>query len=182
MINTSKNRRKLFYILSATLITIITLYLIDQVLQVNYISKVIVKLVVFSLFPMIYIKVTKDNFIKNSFSDKKLFSIKLSHILGVLIFFVILITFYFTKKYINIDVLIYEFEVKYKINKSNILYYGIYLSLVNSLLEEFFFRGFIFLNLKNIGMRKSDIFLVLPCLHYITLAIFKIGLTGVYLF
>jgi membrane protease YdiL (CAAX protease family) len=54
----------------------------------------------------------------------------------------------------NIEVLIFEFEEKYKINKLNIVYYGIYLALINSLLEEFFFRGFIFLSLKKIGMKR----------------------------
>ena len=42
------------------------------------------------------------------------------------------------------------------VSKSNFLYVAIYISFINSLLEEFFFRGFIFLNLnKTISRPKA---------------------------
>lgn len=148
--------KKALYIILGTLLTIILLYLSDQIFHLNYISKVIIKLVLFLAFPIIYILRTKQNFAKNVFKhDKKRLSVKLSYILGVLIFFVLIGVFVYIKQYMNIDVLIAEFEGKYKINKSNILYYGLYLTFINSFLEEFFFRGFIFLNLKHIGWKKT---------------------------
>lgn len=147
--------KKLIYIIVTTFITIILLYIADQILHLNYLSKVLVKLILFSLFPIVYVLRTGENFIKDSFvHEKKGFGVKLSHILGILVFIILIATFYLIKQYMNIDILISEFELKYKINHSNILYYGIYLAFINSLLEEFFFRGFIFLNLKKLGMKR----------------------------
>lgn len=147
--------KKLIYIISATLITIILLYSMDQILHLSYISKVIGKIFLFTLFPIIYIKRTRENFIKDSLIHvNKRFHVKMSHILGICIFIILIIAFNLFKNYININVLISEFEEKYKINKGNILYYGTYLTVINSLLEEFFFRGFVFLNLKKIGKKR----------------------------
>lgn len=149
----SKDNKKIVFIILTSLLTIIILYIVDQVLHLNYFNKIITKLVLFSMFPLVYINLFQDNFIKESIHNKKLFAGKLSYILGILVFAIIIIAYIFIKQYINVDILITEFEEKYIINKSNILYYGIYLSFVNSLLEEFFFRGFIFLNLKKVGMK-----------------------------
>ncbi len=141
--------------MTATFITIILLYIMDQVLHMNYISKVMGKVVLFSLFPLGYIRMTGDNIIKSSLIHKnRHFRLNRSHLLGICIFVLLLIVFNVLKQYLNVDVLISEFEDKYKINKESILYYGAYLILINSLLEEFFFRGFMFLNLKNLGHKK----------------------------
>lgn len=146
--------KKLIYIISSTIITIILLYSMDQILHLNYISKVAGKIIFFSLFPLIYIRMTGENFIKDSIiRANKHFHIKMSHILGISLFILLIIAFNWLKQYMNIAVLISEFEEKYKINKGNILYYGTYLTLINSLLEEFFFRGFIFLNIKGLGKK-----------------------------
>ena len=40
------------------------------------------------------------------------------------------------------------------VNKSNFVFVAIYISFVNSLLEEFFFRGFAFLSLKEVSNKK----------------------------
>lgn len=147
--------KKLSYIIITSIITIILLYITDQVLQLSYISKVLVKLVVFTAFPFGYIRMTRDNFLKDSLmSKRRKLRFNKSHVLGIVIFVTIIVVYHFIKQYIDIETLVLEFEQKYRINKDNILYYSIYLTFVNSLLEEFFFRGFIFLNLKKIGMKS----------------------------
>jgi membrane protease YdiL (CAAX protease family) len=45
-------------------------------------------------------------------------------------------------------------ETKSKITAANFIFIAIYITLGNSLLEEFFFRGFIFLNLRQLGKEK----------------------------
>lgn len=153
------NIKKSLYIISTALITIVVLYLVDQILHLSYISKVLSKILLFSLFPFIYVRITHDNFIKTSLiCVKKRFHLKISHILGFCIFIILIIVYNLIKQYLNLDVMIYEFEEKYKINKTNIIYYGIYLTFINSFLEEFFFRGFIFLNLKNLGIKRIAYF------------------------
>lgn len=148
--------KKLAYIIISSFLIILSLYFVDQVLQLNYISKVLVKVILFSIFPIIYIKLSKYNFVKDSLKVvKKKFKFKLSHLLGILIAIILFIAFIFIEKFMNVDVLILELEEKYKINKGNIFLYGAYLIFVNSLIEEFFFRGFLFLNLKKLNMKRT---------------------------
>ncbi len=148
--------KKLAYIIISSLIIIASLYFADQVLRLTYISKILVKVIVLSIFPLIYIIWGKYNFIKDSLKVIKApFRFKLSNLLGILIAVILFIAFIIIEKTINIEVLISELEGKYKINKSNILLYGAYLIFVNSLMEEFFFRGFIFLNLKKLNMKRT---------------------------
>lgn len=149
-----KNKR-LIFIIVASMITIVLLYIVDQVLMLNYLTKVGVKFFLFALFPTIYILWTKENFLKESIKNReKITKINLSTILGIVVFLVIIIVYIIVKQNIDIDVLIDEFESKYKINKNNIIFFGLYLAFINSLLEEFFFRGFIFLNLKKLNLKK----------------------------
>lgn len=148
--------KKVIFISVVTIMTITLLYISDQIFNMNYIAKVGIKLVLFSIFPAIYIIKTGDNVLKDSIKnrDKKI-RIKLSTVLGIVIFLAIISTYLILKNYIDIGTLVNEFENKYKINKSNIIYYGVYLAFINSLLEEFFFRGFIFLNLKKLELKKT---------------------------
>jgi len=149
-------KKKIMFIIVTSIITITLLYICDQILNINYIEKVIIKLFLFGAFPMIYIFKTGDNFLKDSIENKgKILNIGLSNVLGIAVFLLIIGTYIILKQYIDIDTLINEFEGKYKINKSNIVYYGLYITFINSLMEEFFFRGFIFLNIKKLEFRKT---------------------------
>jgi membrane protease YdiL (CAAX protease family) len=132
----------------------------DQVLMVSYNAKIIIKVLTFLTFPVIYILMTKDNVIKDSMENtlqncRKLKIKSVSTILGILLFLFLLGVYFIFKDFLDIDAIRLDFEVKYKITKDSLLYYGLYMSFVNSLMEEFFFRGFIFLNLKKLGYKKT---------------------------
>jgi len=147
--------KKLTFIIASAIISIALLYVSDQILTISYISKVVLKLFLFSIFPIIYILKTGDNVVKDSIKNKtkgKLLS--LSTVLGIVIFVIIIIAFNLLKQYIDVGQLVNEFEEKYKINKNNIVYYGLYITFINSLIEEFFFRGFIFLNIKKLKFKR----------------------------
>ncbi|MFT3952306.1 MAG: CPBP family intramembrane metalloprotease [Oscillospiraceae bacterium] len=148
--------KRLSYIIASSLIIILSLYFVDQVLQVNYISKVLVKVFVFLIAPLIYIGLSKYNFIKDALKViKKPFRFKLSHLLGLLVAVILFAAFLVVQRFMNVDVLISELEEKYRISKNNIFFYGAYLVFVNSLIEEFFFRGFLFLNIKELHMKRT---------------------------
>lgn len=148
--------KKIIFIMITSIITITLLYVFDQILNIAYIQKVIIKLILFATFPILYILKTGDNFIKDSIKNKgKKLHFGLSHILGIALFIFLIIIYIILKQYIDINTLVNEFKDKYKINKSNIVYYGLYLTFINSLLEEFFFRGFIFMNIKKLHFKKT---------------------------
>ncbi len=158
----TRSKNAAFIIVSAVVVVVI-LYISDQILALNYFEKSLMKITLFAAFSFIYTFKTGVSTFKTSLRNSRKegsgrFHKRVSQYLGVTIFIGIIGVFFLIKDYIHTDVLIREFEDKYRINSSNIAYYGLYLSFVNSFLEEFFFRGFIFLNLKRLGYRKLAYF------------------------
>lgn len=153
-------KNKLRYLLVSSIFTVALLYISDQVMTLSYMSKIILKIILFTIFPMIYMIQTGDNILKSSLRNLKgngtnNHKMNLGAVLGFIVFTIIIGAYFFMNKYIDSTQLILEFQEKYKINKGNIVSYSVYLVFVNSFLEEFFFRGFIFLNIKKLGMKKT---------------------------
>lgn len=153
-------KKNLIYLIATSIFAIIVLYFFDQVMPLNYLSKIALKLALFTIFPVIYTMRTGENVLKSSIENIKASKFKprrlnVGAILGVLIFVALIVTYIIMKHYIDSDQLVLEFQEKYKINKSNIVYYSFYFVFINSFLEEFFFRGFLFLNIKRLGLRKT---------------------------
>ncbi|NCB42627.1 MAG: CPBP family intramembrane metalloprotease [Clostridia bacterium] len=153
-------KKNLTYLISTSILAIALLYIFDQVMALNYMSKVGLKIALFSIFPAVYAIQTGENVLKSSILNLKrnrphLRGLNKSATLGILIFIVLIVAYVFIRPYIDTGQMIVEFQEKYKINKSNLLYYSFYLVFINSFLEEFFFRGFLFLNIKKLGLRKT---------------------------
>lgn len=160
-LSSKKNKKNALanYIIISSIVVIAILYVVDQHFMVSYNLKIIIKLVLFSVIPLIYIKLSEDNFIKNSFKNHTpVFKMDISKILGIFVVSVLIIGFLIFKNFFDTDTIIYDFKNKYQIVGNQILYYGMYLSFINSLLEELFFRGFIFLGLKNTNKTKLAYF------------------------
>lgn len=58
------------------------------------------------------------------------------------------------KDFIDLSNIIEMLDKDASVDKDNFLWIALYISFINSLLEEFFFRGFLFLNLQRISGRK----------------------------
>lgn len=145
------------FIIISSAIACSLLYYIEQVLLVNYAVKTGLKIILFLAIPIIYIKFIKKESIKESLNLKKIHKthLKLGFIFGMISFFIILITFFILKDSLDINAILGDMENKSKINKSNFIFIGFYITFVNSFLEEFFFRGFVFLNLYKKNYRKT---------------------------
>lgn len=144
------------YIIISSLISCIGLYFIEQVLGANYALKTISKLILFIIIPYIYIKFIDASNIKTSLNlrnlDKK--RLKLGILFGLASFLIILISYILLKEVIDLKKIAEELQNRSRITPVNFIFVGIYITLINSFLEEFFFRGFIFLNLYNLGKGK----------------------------
>lgn len=127
---------------------------VDGVLSPNYMIKSIFKLIIFLLLPYIYY--FKNNSI---ISLKNLFKINKNNIiksisLGVGVYILILLT-YFTLGYLfDFSSVANSLENNIGVNSKNFIFVALYISFINSLLEEIFFRGFAFITLKNISNKK----------------------------
>lgn len=142
------------YLIASSLISIIILYIIEQILGVNYLIKTISKILLFILVPLFYLKFIKRNKITKALNLRKV-NIKLGLLLGTISFVSVIIAYFIFKGRIDNNSIIYELQSKSKINKNNFILVGTYITLANSFLEEFFFRGFIFLNLFEEGYKKT---------------------------
>ena len=125
----------------------------DGVIQPGYGAKSAVKMCLFLLIPLIYGIFDKNCNIKNIVKpDKKgiLFAVGL----GIGVYAVILGGYFAFKNIFDFSALTGSLNETTGVNKSNFLWVAIYISFVNSFLEEFFFRGFAFITLKKFVSSK----------------------------
>lgn len=147
-------RKTIAGIFIITFVSIAVMSIIDAIINPGYIYKSIIKITMFLLIPLIYTAYDKNIKLKDIFrvrSKKKLFS---SIFLGLLVYIIILSAYLILKGFINLDSIKNILAENLKVNKDNFIYVALYISFINSLLEEFFFRGFIFLNLKKLIISK----------------------------
>lgn len=145
------------YIIISSLAACIFLYFAEQVIMADYISKTLVKILLFVIIPCIYIRFIKKSTLKEFINYNKIGKqhLKISILLGAVSFLIIFLTFRLTKNIINLQDIAGELENKSKITPENFAFAGLYITFGNSFLEEFFFRGFIFLNLYESKLKKA---------------------------
>lgn len=161
---------------------------IDGVLKADYFVKSVIKFVLFLILPVAYSFFDKDTKIKQIFiPDKK--GIKLAVILGVSVYAVILGGYLLLKDVFDFSAITGSLTENIGVTGENFVYVSLYISFVNSFLEEFFFRGFAFLTLKRTIGRKfaylfsSAVFAVYHIammIGWFSLDVFLIIMTGLF--
>ncbi len=123
--------------------------IVDAVIQPGYIVKSVIKIIMFLFIPVMYSVFCKNyNILKIFKADKKGFLFALT--LGIMIYAIILVAYFMFRNIFDFSALTSSLNETTGVNESNFLWVAIYISFVNSLLEEFFFRGFAFLALKKV--------------------------------
>lgn len=131
----------------------IVMGIVDAVIQPGYVIKSAVKMVMFLLIPVMYGIYDKEaNIQKLIKPDKKGFAVAL--VLGLAVYAVVLGAYFAFRNVFDFSALTKSLNETTGVNKSNFIWVAIYISFVNSLLEEFFFRGFSFIALKKYTSRK----------------------------
>lgn len=121
--------------------------LVDGLWQPGYATKSAVKLAVFGLLPLVLTRLWKLISLKELFVfRKKGFFTALG--LGLGIYALILGGYFLLRNVFDFSQIAGSLTENAGVTKDNFLYVSLYISFVNSLLEEFFFRGFLFRNLK----------------------------------
>ena len=127
---------------------------IDAVIQPMYWVKSACKVVLFLLLPVLFAVFNKDVDIKSLFIPNKK-GMKLAFSLCVPLFVFILGAYFLLKDVFDFSQITGALTGNIGVDKNNFVFVAIYISFVNSLLEEFFFRGFSFLTLKKYASRKA---------------------------
>ena len=78
-----------------------------------------------------------------------------SLLLGIIIYITIVLGYFLTRNIIDFSNVTSNLTEDSGITANNFLYVSLYISLMNSFLEEFFFRGYAFLTLKTYTSRKT---------------------------
>lgn len=116
----------------------------------GYIIKSLWKIGAFALLPLIYSCFDKQVSIKDFFlvSSKKQIIVSLA--LGAAVYAFIFCGYLAVAGLIDLERIAGLLSENVKISKDNFVFVALYISFINSLLEEFFFRGFGFLSLKKV--------------------------------
>lgn len=148
-------KKKYAYVVISSLIACVLLYYVEQVIKTTYLTKTLVKLFLFTIIPFGYIKLYKKLPFKMAFHDKSCNKkdLTIGLLLGLVSFSVLIITYIIVKDMINLEGIIQDLQNK-SITPVNFIFIAFYVTFVNSFLEEFFFRGFIFLNLYEMKFKK----------------------------
>ncbi len=126
---------------------------VDAVIQPGYAIKSGIKIIMFLLIPIIYGAFNRQIETKNLIKpDKKGFITAFG--LGLGVYAVIVGAYLVFRNVFDFSSLTKSLNETTGVNKSNFIWVALYISFVNSLLEEFFFRGFSFITLKKFTSRR----------------------------
>ena len=147
------NTKKAVFMVTLIVAFCVLMAIVDGIFKADYFIKSVIKLVLFLILPALYSRIDKDVKFKEVFIPEKS-GIKLSIILGLLVYVIILGGYFLLKDIFNFSSITTSLTNNIGVTGENFIFVSLYISFINSLLEEFFFRGFAFITLKRITGRK----------------------------
>jgi membrane protease YdiL (CAAX protease family) len=144
------------FIILSTLLACFILYIVEQGVGVSYAIKTILKIFIFVGLPISYVKLIRKQNIREALKLKNvnLRDFKTGFIAGLLFFTIVMGAYFIVGNQIDFDMIAQELQTKLKVTPLNFIFIGLYITFGNSFLEEFFFRGFIFMNLYELRSKK----------------------------
>lgn len=119
---------------------------VDGIIQPNYWTKSAIKILLFLGVPLVLSLLNKGLAFRELFRFRRRgFLVSLA--LGVGVYVLILGGYFLVSRIFDFSAIVGSLSRNAGVTKGNFLLISLYISFVNSLLEEFFFRGFIFTNL-----------------------------------
>lgn len=147
--------KKNIHIITSVITLSLSVTFIDAVIKPNYFTKIPIKIIAFLALPMLYFLFNQKEFqeFKKMFTPKKKDILK-SISIGIPIYLFIVIGYFLTKNIIDYSNVAPNLNNSMGITSNNYIYVALYIPLLNSFLEEFFFRGYSFITLKKNTSRK----------------------------
>jgi len=147
-------KRSVILIIAVTVVCCLAMALVDGLLRPTYGIKSAIKLGVFLLIPL------GASLAERSLQYLPLLKPKKKGLLpaiglGLGIYGVILGGYFLLSPFFDFSRIAGSLTENAGVTKENFLYVSLYISFANSFLEEFFFRGFVFTNLKRHAGRKA---------------------------
>jgi len=143
----NKNKKNII-ITCIIIFACISMNVIETYIKPAYMLKSVYKIFLFAVLPLIYCAFDKNIKFKEYFMVRDKKQILISASLGIGVYLFILAGYYVLKGFIDLDNIALQLENNLNVNKDNFVFVALYISFVNSMLEELFFRGFGFLTLN----------------------------------
>ncbi len=170
----SKVKKNAAVIIMLVVMAAAVMSVIDGVIMPGYLVKSLVKIVMFSLIPIAYFAAQKRSLQELTLwlkpSKRSLVS---AAVMAAGLYIVILGGYFALRGVIDFNKVTSSITGTAGVTASNFVFVAIYISLVNSFLEEFFFRGFAFLTLKKHCPRAMAY-----CISASLFALYHIGMTA----
>ena len=149
----AKQQRELWLLCGSILVCCAIMAVVDGVIQPNYAVKSAVKWVVFLFVPLMYARTMGDGSLKQMMIPSRS-GLTQAVLLGVAVYVLIVGGYFVVRGFFDFSAITSTLEASMGVSKENFLAVAVYISFVNSLLEEFFFRGFAFLTLVRLTSKK----------------------------
>jgi len=131
------------------LIICIIMYGVDVYLNLGYFRRSIIKVALFIIIPLVFSMLNPGfslfSVLKKGKVDKSLLK---SVLLGILVYILLLALYVIIRGFIDLDSIEGALKANMNVDRNNFVVIAIYISFINSFLEEFFFRGFGSLKLR----------------------------------
>ena len=140
-------KRSILLVCLVTVVCCLAMALVDSVFRPAYAVKSAIKAALFLLIPLISSKADPSLLYLSLLRPRKkglLWAVGL----GIGIYGVILGGYFLVSPFFDFSRIADSLTKNAGVTKENFLYVSLYISFANSFLEEFFFRGFVFTNLK----------------------------------
>ncbi|MEG2191897.1 MAG: CPBP family intramembrane glutamate endopeptidase, partial [Oscillospiraceae bacterium] len=141
---------KKYSITAIVAISCIIMGWVDAVIQPGYAIKSAIKAALFLILPLSYAYFHRDCDLKSLLIPKKK-GIKIALLAGIFVYVAIVGGYFIFRNIFDFSLITGKLGEGAGVNKGNFAFVALYISFANSLLEEFFFRGFSFFSLKKVS-------------------------------
>lgn len=148
------DRKRATAIIAIVVFCCAVMAVVDGILQPHYAVKSAVKVALFLILPFGYSFINKELSLKSLFMANKK-GIGIALLLCIPVYIVILGGYLLLKDVFDFSAVTSSLTGNIGVSKENFPIVALYISFVNSLLEEFFFRGFAFLTLRKAVSEKT---------------------------
>ncbi|MCV4234786.1 CPBP family intramembrane metalloprotease [Virgibacillus sp. LDC1] len=153
-----RSRRKIVSLLTIIVLSCLAMSLVDAVIRPDYAVKSAIKIMLFLTLPIGYALIAGGVPFRRLFAFEKK-GLLMSMLLGFGVFTLILGGYFLLSPLLDFTNVTGALQDNMGVNAGNFVFVALYISIANSLLEEFFFRGFAFFTLKEqVGRRFAYLF------------------------
>ena len=148
------DRKRATAIIAIVVFCCAVMAVVDGIIQPHYAVKSAVKVALFLILPFGYSFINKELSLKSLFMANKK-GIGIALLLCIPVYIVILGGYLLLKDVFDFSAVTSSLTGNIGVSKENFPIVALYISFVNSMLEEFFFRGFAFLTLRKAVSEKT---------------------------